>query len=61
MQPRDEKRAGHATRVAHGWLAPLETIAPRRNCVTLDGMSALLTSRRHIDLQRFRSAICSPA
>jgi len=24
-------------------------------------MSALLTSRRHIDLQRFRSAICSPA
>jgi len=55
MQPRDEKRAGHDSRVAHGRFGPAGC------CVTLEAMSALLTSRLHVDLQRLRSAICSLA
>ncbi len=52
MQPRDEEGAGHGIRVAQ---------VPTGTCVTLDRMSALLTSRLHVDLQRTSSAICSPA
>jgi hypothetical protein len=52
MQPRDEERASHGSRVAH---------AATSGCVTLDGMGALLTSRLHVDLQRTSSAVCSRA
>jgi len=55
MQPRHEIRASHGSRVAHDRFGPITS------CVTLDGMSALLTSRLHVDLQRLRSAICSLA
>jgi hypothetical protein len=46
------ERAGHASRVAQ---------AQPATCATLDSMSALLTSRLHIDLQRTCSAVCSAA
>jgi hypothetical protein len=50
MQARDEETGGHRTMVAH-------VITGR--CATLDGMGALLVSRRHIDLKRVSSANCS--
>jgi hypothetical protein len=31
-----------------------------RTCATLDGVSALLVSRLHVDLQRTSSAVCPP-
>ena len=35
------------------------TAEPARRRGTLDGMSALLTSRLHVDLQRVSSSLCS--
>jgi hypothetical protein len=51
MQPRDEMGADHPTRVAQR--------QPGSSCATLDAMGPLLTSRRHVDLQRTSSAVCS--
>jgi hypothetical protein len=48
MQPCDEVRApGH------------EHILPQPQTRTLELMSAVLTTRLHVDLQRVSSAICS--
>ena len=54
VQPRDEERASHALIVPH-----VPTGAPARACATLDDVPAVLTSRRHVDLKRTSSAICS--
>ena len=62
MQPRDEERAGHGSRVAHA----ASRASSRSSCATLDGMAVLrllplLTSRLHVDLKRTSSAVCPPA
>ena len=74
VQTCDEERAGHATSLAHrrsrrsspascanlvGMAAPgpVQLTLPSPLPTTLP----LLTSRRHVDLQRTSSAVCSPA
>ena len=57
MQARDQV-TGEVQGAAHGSMVPRSALAPRG---TLDGVLApLLTSRRHVDLQRVGSALCSP-
>ena len=51
MQARDPCRAG-----GHEAIVPRRAHATRG---TLEGMTALLTSRLHVDLQRVSSALCS--
>jgi hypothetical protein len=68
--------AGHPARMARDRRpvtaepagAAVAPVTPRRGagrslvaCATLEGVSALLFSRLHVDLQRTNSAVCSPA
>lgn len=54
VQPRDEERTGHDLIVPH-----VPTSEPARACATLGDVPVVLTSRRHVDLKRTSSAICS--
>ena len=55
MQPRDKKGAGHAQILAQAGLCN-----PSRTLVRMPAArTPLLTTRRHVDLQRVSSAICS--
>jgi hypothetical protein len=42
-------------------MRPEPRLVPLAACGTLDGMSALLVARLHVDLQRVTSAACRPA
>jgi hypothetical protein len=48
--------------VARSAAAPMGRVQERATgCGTLDGVSALLVARLHVDLQRVTSAACRPA
>ena len=45
-------QAGDQQDTGHGTMIP-------QACATLEGVPAVLTSRRHVDLKRTASAVCS--